>query len=288
MDKQLKLIYHYHSGFSVQIGGTLLVFDYWEGEDRSLAQVGRITPQFLQAFEQIFVFISHAHPDHLDPIVYTWEVAGLPITYIVSSDMPVGTRGKRIAPGQEKSLSQNIRVKAFQSTDLGVAFLVEAYGVNIFHAGDLNLWHWRQESSLREIEAAENAFYEAIEPIKGESIDVCMFPVDPRQGLMYDAGANHFILTIKPRVFIPMHWQDRPEVAIDFARRSRTQNTEVLALTKPGVVANLTFTDGLLDIHIIEPPKDFGELPITPARRVEPEPTGDDPFADTDLPVDLK
>ena len=39
-----------------------------------------------------------------------------------------------------------------------------------------------------EIEAAENAFYEAIEPIKGERIDVCMFPVDPRQGLMYDAG----------------------------------------------------------------------------------------------------
>ena len=63
----------------------------------------------------------------------------------------------------------------------------------------------------------------------------------------------------------------------------------MLALTKPGVVANLTFNDQLLDIHIIEPPKDFGELPIAPARRVEPQmPTGDDPFADTDLPVDIQ
>ena len=289
MDRQLKIIYHYHSGFSVQVGGTLLVFDYWEGEGRSLAQVGRITPSFLKAFEKIYVFISHAHPDHLDPIVYTWESEGLPITYVVSSDMPVGTRGKRLAPLQEKELSPDISVKAFQSTDLGVAFLVRAYGMNIFHAGDLNLWHWRQESTLREIEAAENAYYEAIEPIKGERIDLCMFPVDPRQGLMYDAGANHFILTMKPRVFIPMHWQERPEVAIDFARRARTPNTEVLALTKPGVVANLTFNDQLLDIHIIEPPKDFGELPIAPARRVEPQmPTGDDPFADTDLPVDIQ
>lgn len=289
MDRQLKIIYHYHSGFSVQVGGTLLNFDYWEGEGRSLPQVGRITPSFLKAFEKIYVFISHAHPDHLDPIVYTWESEGLPITYIVSSDMPVGTRGKRLAPLQEKELSPDISVKAFQSTDLGVAFLVRAYGMNIFHAGDLNLWHWRQESTLREIEAAENAFYEAIEPIKGERIDVCMFPVDPRQGLMYDAGANHFILTMKPRVFIPMHWQERPEVAIDFARRARTPNTEVLALTKPGVVANLTFHDQLLDIHIIEPPKDFGELPIAPARRVEPQmPEGDDPFADTDLPVDIE
>lgn len=32
MDRQLKIIYHYHSGFSVQVGGTLLIFDYWEGE----------------------------------------------------------------------------------------------------------------------------------------------------------------------------------------------------------------------------------------------------------------
>ena len=70
MEKQLKIIYHYHSGFSVQVGGTLLVFDYWEGEDRSLSQVGRITPQFLAAFEKIYVFVSHAHPDHLNGVVW--------------------------------------------------------------------------------------------------------------------------------------------------------------------------------------------------------------------------
>ncbi len=290
MEKQLKIIYHYHSGFSVQVGGTLLVFDYWEGEDRSLPQVGRITPQFLSAFEQIYVFISHAHPDHLDPIVYLWENEGLPIKYIVAGDMPVGTRGKRISAGQEKQLSDQVSVKAFQSTDLGVAFLVNAYGLHIFHAGDLNLWHWRQESTLREIEAAEQAFYDAVEPIRNEYIDVAMFPVDPRQGMMYDAGANHFILTMKPRVFIPMHWQDRPEVAIDYARRARSSTTEVLALTRPGVVANLTFSDAGLDIHIIEPPKDFDDLPVA-ARRPEPvahlPEDGEDPFADSDLPVDL-
>ena len=198
--------------------------------------------------------------------------------------MPVGTSGKRIAPGQEKVLNENVKVKAFQSTDLGVAFLVEAYGLSIFHAGDLNLWHWRQESTLREIEAAEAAFYEATEPIRREHIDVAMFPVDPRQGMMYDAGANHFVLTMKPRVFIPMHWQERPEVAIDFARRSRTPQTEVLALTKPGVVANLSFSDELLDIHIIEPPKDFDELPVNAHHEQN---DAEDPFADSDLPVHI-
>jgi len=288
MEKLVKLIYHYHSGFSVQAGGTLLIFDYWEGDDRCLSAAGRITPQYLKAFEQIFVFVSHAHPDHLDPIVYTWKNENLPITYIVSSDMPVGTGGKRIAPGQTKQLTPDVSVKAFPSTDLGVSFLVNIYGLNIFHAGDLNLWHWREESTLREIEAADAAFQEAMDAIRPEKIDVAMFPVDPRQGMMYDAGANQFILTMKPRIFIPMHWQERPEVAIDFARRSRNAQTEVLALTKPGVVANLSFTDALIDIHIIEPPKDLSDLPVAAPCHADPSDSDTDPFADSDLPVDIQ
>ena len=284
MEKFLKLTYYYNSGFSVQVGGTLLIFDYWEGEDRSLPPASRISETFLQAFEQIFVFVSHAHPDHFDPVIYTWYKHGLPVSYIVSHDMPVGTRGSRLAPLQEKQLTQDIKVKAFGSTDLGVSYLVNVYGMNVFHAGDLNLWHWRSESTLKEIEEAEEAFYTAMAPLKQEKIDVAMFPVDPRQGSLYDAGANHFIMTEKPRVFIPMHWQDRPEVAIEYARRTRNQQTEVVALTKAGTIANLTFSEEVLDIHIIEPPKEL-EDQLYPIRK--PGGAGLDPFADTDLPVDL-
>lgn len=285
MEKFLKLTYYYNSGFSVQVGGTLLIFDYWEGENQSLSPANRISETFLQAFEQIYVFVSHAHPDHFDPVIYQWYKHGLPVSYIVSHDMPVGTRGSRLAPFQEKQLTQDIKVKAFGSTDLGVSYLVTVYGMTIFHAGDLNLWHWRAESTLKEIEEAENAFYEAMEPLRHEKIDVAMFPVDPRQGYMYDAGANHFIMSEKPRVFIPMHWQDRPEVAIEYARRTRNPQTEVVPLTKAGTIANLTFSEELLDIHIIEPPKDMDEQ-LYPIRR--PGGNGLDPFMDTDLPVNIQ
>jgi L-ascorbate metabolism protein UlaG (beta-lactamase superfamily) len=292
MQKQLKVTYHYNSGFSVRVGGILLIFDYWEGENRQLSEIGRLNRSILSAFEQVYVFISHAHPDHLDPVVYDWREELPDINYIVSYDLPIGKRGRRIAPLEEMTLTKDLSVKAFDSTDLGVSFLVSAYGMNIFHAGDLNLWHWRQESTLREIEAAEEAFYTACGPIPVDAIDLCMFPVDPRQGLMYDAGANHFILTKKPRLFIPMHWQDRPEVAVDFARRARTPQTEVLAMTHPGESATVTFGDRLLDIHIVEPPRDMNDIPPVPARRPEPvEPPDDgrdDPFADSDMPVDIK
>lgn len=289
MEKQLKITYYHNSGFSVEIGKTLLLFDYWEGLDRCLAPWLRVTPETLQGYEQVYIFVSHPHPDHLDPIIYTWDKKGLPLTYIVSMDTPIGTPGKRMAPLQEKELSPDITVKAYQSTDLGVAFLVKAYGMNIFHAGDLNLWHWKEESTLREIEAAEKDFYEALEPLKGESIDVAMFPVDPRQGTLYDAGANHFVLSMKPKVFIPMHWQERPEVAIDFARRTKNNITEVLPMVKAGTIASMTFEDSMLNIHLQEPPKDLSELPPTPMRRLSPYSLDGegDPFRDTDLPVDF-
>ncbi|MFR5788397.1 MAG: hypothetical protein ACLUHE_15690 [Christensenellales bacterium] len=34
---------------------------------------------------------------------------------------------------------------------------------------------------------------------------------------MYDAGAGYFIMTVKPKFFIPMHFQGRPDVALRFA-----------------------------------------------------------------------
>ena len=56
----------------------------------------------------------------MDPVVFTWK--DLPgIQYIVSSDMPVGTRGRRMAPGNTICFSEEVEVTAFDSTDLQYA-----------------------------------------------------------------------------------------------------------------------------------------------------------------------
>ena len=36
--------HYYHSGFSVACEDTLLIFDYWLGEDEELAEQYRVTP----------------------------------------------------------------------------------------------------------------------------------------------------------------------------------------------------------------------------------------------------
>jgi len=300
MELHAAVRYHHHSGFSVQVDSTLLVFDYWEGENKELSNAARLTADSFKAFSQVFVFVSHAHPDHLDQVIYTW-MEGNPITYIVASDTPIGIRGKRLASGDNLLLAPGVRVTAYGSTDMGVSFLVDIGGLRIFHAGDLNLWHWREESTLREIEAAERAFEEAVKPLVGQHIDLCMFPVDPRMGAMFDAGANHFILSVKPRLFLPMHWQGRSEVAVDFARRARNKTTEVVAMTKPGEYAQITFSETSIFLHIVEPPvekkeekrqveegKVYSVDEFTPSSQVTLEAYNrNDPFADTDLPVSL-
>ena len=255
MDRKLTVTYYHHSGFSVAMDDILLVFDYWTGEHGELPEDKRITVDFLKQFRQVYVFISHEHPDHLDPVVFTWR-SEAPVTYIVSADMPVGTRGKRMAPGDSLTLSPEVSVKAFDSTDLGVSFLVDIQGVHVFHAGDLNFWHWREESTVKEIEEADDAFRQAVEPIAREKIDLAFFPVDARQGLMYDAGANYFIMCVKPRLLIPMHFWGRAEIAMEFARRSRCRQTEVMALTRYGEQISLDFTDdGYIDVSLLTPPE---------------------------------
>lgn len=291
MEAKCEIVYYYHSGFTAAMDDTLLVFDYWEGNG-ALPEDKRLTNARLNRYKHIFVFTSHAHPDHLDPVVYTWQ-CDTPIIYVTSFDMDIGVRGRRMSPGDEMLLKEGVRVKAFGSTDTGVSFLVDLYGMKIFHAGDLNLWHWREESSLREIEAAEKAFDEAVAPIAKESVDIAMFPVDPRQGQMFDAGANLFILRVKPKVFIPMHWQNRPEVAVEYARRASSKQTGVFALTKPRERIVVAFEDEVMTIEV------FNQKEVPPVKedaKEEPKEketevtyfTAEDPFLESDLPVNME
>lgn len=286
MSKKMILTHYYHSGFSLETDKILLVFDYWRGEENELKLKKQLTDEKLAAYERIVVFISHDHIDHFDPVVFEWREK-YPVNYIISSDMPAGIRGTRLAPGEIMDLGDHIRVKAYPSTDLGVSYMVEMKGTCIFHAGDLNFWHWREESNAREIDEAEEEFRNAVEVIKNERIDLAMFPVDPRQGSMYDAGANYFILTVKPRLLIPMHYFHRGDVAMEFARRARCRTTEVIAMPGYGDRIELVFEeDGYINVHFLaeETKVNKTEQEIKETNQKNEE---NDPFSESDLPVTL-
>ncbi len=283
----MTITYYHHSGFSVASGSTLLVFDYWQGKARKLPESHQIKPDFLARFNEIYVFVSHEHEDHFDPVIYTWEQYA-PVTYIIADDMPASAKGRRMGPGGKMTLSDHVEVKAFGSTDAGVSYLVTLDGVKFFHAGDLNFWHWREVSTVREIELADEDFRQEVEKIIGEEIDWCFFPVDPRMGMHFDAGANYFIMSVKPRVLSPMHFWERGDIINEYARRSRTRETEIVPLTVQGQMASLTVDEeGFMDISMIELPVSTPKA-STSMNSVSLEGyEGEDPFQETDMPVDM-
>lgn len=290
MNQLLEITYYYHSGFSCAVGDVLCIFDYWTGEHGELPEDKRITPDYLASFREVYVFVSHSHPDHVEQEAFTWH-RQTPVAYVVSYEMPIGTRGRRMSPGDELTLSEHVKVTAYNSTDLGVSFLLEIDGIRIFHAGDLNYWHWREESTNAEIAEAEEAFHQAVKPLEGQPIDVAFFPVDPRQGRLFDAGANYFIMAVKPRLMIPMHFFNRAEVASEYARRARSRQTEVIAMTRPAEKLRLEFDDdGFMTVNILAPRSpirnDF-TVEMGGEHSVDLDRYEEDPFVDTDLPVHL-
>ena len=292
LSTRFTVVHYYHSGFSVSSGDTLLVFDYWRGEEMELTKERQLSEEQIRSFANVVVFISHEHIDHLDPIVFTWKDL-TNVIYIVSSDMPVGTRGKRMAPGDTFSPVPGVDVTAFDSTDLGVSFLVDFNTLRIFHAGDLNFWHWREESSMQDIEEADAEFRRVVSTISGEDIDIAFFPVDPRQGAMYEAGANYFIMSVKPRILVPMHYFHRADIAQEYARTASSRDTEVLAMPLYGDTIRIEIDDeGYLNVTPVRLTDASGKPEETDHPGAEPAPDffdpeldHDNPFAESDLPI---
>ncbi len=289
MATQAAVTFFYQSGFTVAVGKTLLIFSYWQ---EHVTQELRLNDKDLSGFNNIVVFIPGASVEHNDPAVWQFS-RGFPITYVASADAESELKehaGLRLIHRGESIKVSNVQIKAYPTTDAGVAFMVKISGVHIFHAGDLNLWHWREQSTLREITRSEEEFYRLVSDIREDRIDICMFPVDPNQGGFYDAGANHFIMAKKPRLFFPMHWGARSEIAQDYARRMHTAYTTVHALVRPRQTALIDFT--------VNPPvvrDSLSERKVL-GRSAQPEEEervslsayiSDDPFSETDLPVDL-
>ena len=287
MSKMMNVTYYHHSGFAVSSGDVLLVFDYWRGMGGKFPEILGITPETLARYNQVYVFITHEHEDHYDGLVYTWDQYA-PVTYVIADTLPEKARGHRMAKGGELTLSDRVHVKAYGSTDAGVSFLVTLDGMKFFHAGDLNFWHWREVSNARQIQEADEDFRGEVKDIQGADIDVAFFPVDPRMGMLFDAGANYFMLTVKPRLLLPMHFWGRSDVINEFARRSRTRETEIVALTSHGQAISLDVEDdGFMNITLLAPPT----LPQATSASEQAVSLdgyeGADPFHETDLPIDM-
>lgn len=284
----MTVTYFHQSAFAVAVGKTLLLFSYHELDLEQMPEEFKVSEQDFKGFNNILVFVPFQSAEHLDPVIFTWKPS-YPITYIVSSDaeneVPKQNNVHIVKEGDSFSIA-DASIRVCGATGSGVSYLVKTHDISIFHAGDLNLWHWREENTPLAIARAEEAFYQTVEKIPHEPLDVCFFPLDPNQGGVYEAGANHVIMSLKPRVFFPMHFGSRGEIAEDYARRMYTRRTNVFALTSMRETAQIDLSQNPPTVISARRNSLRGtqqeEKVITLNTYLE-----ENPFAETDLPVNL-
>ena len=198
----MKITYLEHSGYMAEVEGRILVFDYYKGTLPKLPEKAKI-----------YVFARHVHSDHFYKQIFDWQGRYTDIHYILSDDIKADAPEGRctlIGPCREITLD-GMEIRTLKSTDEGVAFLVRVGEQVIYHAGDLNWWHWEEESAEYN-EMMRCRFLHEMEKIEGEAIDVAFLPLDPRQEEQYAWGFDYFMRHTRTGCAFPMHFWGQYEI----------------------------------------------------------------------------
>lgn len=208
----MKLTYIYHSGFAIEGEDFTIIIDYYkDSADRVVHDF------FLGRPGRLYVLVSHSHADHFNPEILAWQENRKDIRYIFSKDVPEYP-GITYLNKLDSYQDEILNIKAFGSTDIDISFLIKVKNKTIFHAGDLNNWHWEEESTPEEAQEYENNYLQELEILAKETthVNLAMFPVDPRLGKDYMRGARQFIDRIKTDLFAPMRFQEAYDKAAAF------------------------------------------------------------------------
>lgn len=226
-----------HSGFAIESDDVTLVFDYYIDEHGLL-------PAILQRASRVYVFVSHSHRDHLNHDIFQWNGMYPVERYVIANEcrrklsrsLCLDDYPFTFLHHDEDWDDDIVHVHAFNSTDVGVCYMVDIDGRRIFHAGDYNCWHFEQEQGeqgkrkalgdfnviLRAISSYVNhglggaGNLENSGRLSGKVVDLAMFPVIPNIGGDFALGARLYLEAIPTGHFIPMHTWSRDREATQF------------------------------------------------------------------------
>ncbi len=216
----MRVIFIHHSCFVVEVDEKVLIFDWFDGDRVNGIHFGGVIPEYAED-TPVYVFASHKHRDHFDMDVLHWAKRYRKIRYIFSKDCKMSPRFLEkhgFSPGIREKITYvaageryetgGLCVETFRSTDAGVAFYVEADGISLFHAGDLNDWKWDGAGDL--VNGTMSASYKGqIRRLSGKKVHLAFVVLDPRQGKYQGQGMDYFLEHVDADYVFPMHmWRD--------------------------------------------------------------------------------
>lgn len=214
----MKVTYLEHSGFAAEYKEYVLIFDWYRGS----------LPEFDQQ-KKIYVFASHSHYDHFNKKIFGWSEQYPDVRYILSADIAGKEQSEEqsertvYVTANKKYDFDGIKVQTLRSTDEGVAFIVYMEDKVIYHAGDLNWWHWEEESATYNDEMKQN-YQREVDKLEGRKIDAAFVPVDPRLEDAYFWGIDYFMRKTDTKVVFPMHFWGKYETIDCLIRQKETED----------------------------------------------------------------
>lgn len=259
-NKRFSLTYIWHDGFVLRIPSVgTVIFDFWrDPREKRITEPEWVT-ELKKSHERVWILVSHHHKDHFVRKIFEWSENWPEVHYIISRDVEKMARhmlrtnslwnGVRVPEAQVTVLRPGetwgdgaLTVNAFGSTDIGNSYVVEGGGLKAFHAGDLNAWIWKDESTPKEVETKKFTDILSVIAERFPKLDIAMMPVDSRIGTDYFTGARMLVRKIDVGLFVPMHFglgdvNDQPRYQSDALRFDLYANPErgsYVALTSPG------------------------------------------------------
>lgn len=200
----MKVTFIEHSAFLIESAVCTLLFDYYQGPVPVIDQE-----------KPLYVFASHFHQDHFSKKIFSLFEKHPDVTFVLSSDikkhhrLPADRRIILLRP--DETWEDGIRVRTLRSNDEGVAFIVTfpddekkppVQFRTVYHAGDLNDWHWDEEEDSLEL---IKAYYTELEKIRGSFFDAAFIPLDPRLEEHAQDGILGFAEYADAEQIYPMH-----------------------------------------------------------------------------------
>lgn len=197
--KPVDLYFLHHSGFMLELETMILVFDYY------LDPLKRLEDRLEKTDKPVYFFVSHVHGDHFNRAIRKFEKRAS--GYFLNRDCHLALTDESLLHEMDVGDTVNegpLSVHMYGSTDAGGSYMVEAEGLTIFHAGDLNWWHWAGEEDSENREARD-WFFRELSRIKEKEVDIAMLPVDARQQAAREWGVKAYLFHFSAGLLIPMH-----------------------------------------------------------------------------------
>lgn len=231
-----------HSGVAVKTQNHLLLFDLfgdilnWE-QGGGLGE-GRLNPEQI-AGEDVLIFVSHEHEDHFDPKIFELKKHLKKVRYVLPEEFDEVIDDAVFVHSNMSVQLDDCKITTFDSTDIGVAYLVEIDGKLIYHAGDLNWWHWEGEEEEFNLDQ-QRRYQQQMKLLSREvgkrEIDLAFVPVDPRLEDDCLRGVTCFAQNVNAKAIVPIHFWGDPSVfdRIQTAEQARFFADKIVCLHQRG------------------------------------------------------